>query len=184
MTKTDSIDVLDAVGANIRVDARGPEVLRILPRVNEAVNEEWLADKSRFAVDGLKRRRLDACWVKRDGKLQRATWDEAFAAIGAKLRGVPGDRIGAIAGNLCDAESMVALKDLMAALGSANLDCRQDGAAVDASRRDFYQFNTSIAGMEDADALLLIGTNPRREAPVLNARIRKRWLAGAVPDRG
>src|SRR5271154_5080828 len=148
LTKTDSIDVLDAVGTNIRVDTRGPEVLRILPRLNEDVNEEWLADKSRFAVDGLRGRRLDACWVKRDGKLQRATWDEAFAVIAAKLRGLPGDRIGAMAGNLCDAESMVALKDLMAALGSSNIDCRQDGAALDTSRRDFYQFNTSIAGIE------------------------------------
>ncbi len=181
LVKTDSVDVLDAVGANIRVDARGPEVLRILPRLNEDVNEEWLADKSRFAVDGLVRRRLDACWVKRDGKLQRATWPEAFAAIAAKLTGLSGDRIGAVAGNLCDAESMVALKDLFSALGSSNLDCRQDGAALDASRRDFYQFNTSIAGIEEADALLLVGSNPRREAPLINARIRKRWLAGGFP---
>jgi NADH-quinone oxidoreductase subunit G len=181
LRKTDSVDVLDAVGANIRVDSRGPEVLRILPRLNEDVNEEWLADKSRFAVDGLKRRRLDACWVRRDGKLQRASWPEAFAAIAAKLRGLVPERIGAVAGNLCDAESMVALKDLMAALGSASLDCRQDGAALDASRRDFYCFNTSIAGIEDADALLIIGSNPRREAPLINARIRKRWLMGSFP---
>jgi NADH-quinone oxidoreductase subunit G len=178
LRKTDSIDVLDAVGANIRVDSRGPEVLRILPRVNEDVNEEWLADKSRFAVDGLKYRRLDTCWVKRDGRLQQATWQQAFSSIAARLQGVAADRIGAIAGDLCDAESMVALKDLMAALGSANLDCRQDGAALDASRRDFYTFNTSIAGIEEADALLIIGSNPRREAPLINARIRKRWLAG------
>ena len=128
LRKTDSVDVLDAVGTNIRIDARGPEVLRILPRLNEDVNEEWLGDKSRFALDGLKRRRLDRPWVRRDGKLQPATWPEAFAAIAAKLTGLAGDRIGAIAGDLCDAESMLALKDLMAALGSANLDCRQDGA--------------------------------------------------------
>ncbi len=179
--KTDSIDVLDAVGTNIRVDARGPEVLRILPRTNEAVNEEWLADKSRFALDGLKRRRLDHPWVRRDGKLRKATWPEAFAAIAANVSGLAGDRIGAIAGDLCDAESMLALKDLMAALGSANLDCRQDGAALDAARRDFYTFNTSIVGIEEADAILLIGTNPRKEAPVLNARIRKRWAAGDCP---
>jgi NADH-quinone oxidoreductase subunit G len=178
LTKTDSIDVLDAVGTNIRVDARGPEVLRILPRTNEDVNEEWLADKSRFALDGLKRRRLDRPWVRRDGKLQPATWPEAFAAIAEKATGLGPDRIGAVAGDLCDAESMLALKDLMAALGSANLDCRQDGAALDATRRDFYTFNTSIAGIEEADAILLIGTNPRKEAPVLNARIRKRWMTG------
>ncbi len=181
LSKVDSVDVLDAVGTNIRIDARGPEVLRILPRLNEDVNEEWLADKSRFALDGLKRRRLDRPWVRRNGKLVEATWSEAFAAIAERLHGVAGDRIGAVAGDLADAESMLALKDLMIALGSTNLDCRQDGARLDASRRDFYTFNTSIAGIEDADAILLIGTNPRKEAPVLNARIRKRWLAGSIP---
>ncbi len=181
LTKIDSVDVLDAVGTNIRVDARGPEVLRILPRTNEDVNEEWLADKSRFAIDGLRRRRLDRPWVRRDGKLIEATWSEAFAAIAEKLHDMPGDRIGAIAGDLCDAESMLALKELLASLGSANLDCRQDGARLNASRREFYIFNSTIAGIEEADAILLIGTNPRREAPVLNARIRKRWLTGNIP---
>ena len=181
LTKVDSVDVLDAVGTNIRVDARGPEVLRILPRTNEDVNEEWLADKSRFALDGLRRRRLDRPWVRREGKLIEATWSEAFAAIAEKLHGLAGDRIGAIAGDLCDAESMLALKELMASLGSVNLDCRQDGAHLNASRRDFYTFNTTIAGIEEADAILLIGTNPRREAPVLNARIRKHWLHGNIP---
>ena len=178
LKKTDSVDVLDAVGAAIRVDSRGPEVLRILPRLNEDVNEEWLADKSRFSVDGLKRRRLDGCWVRRDGALHRATWPEAFAAIETRLAGLDGSRIGAVAGNLADAESLLALKDLMTALGSANLDCRQDGAHADAARRDFYSFNTSIAGIEEADAVLLIGSNPRHEAPLINARLRKRWLQG------
>jgi len=177
LAKTDSIDALDAVGANIRVDVRGPEVLRILPRLNEDVNEEWLGDKSRFALDGLKRRRLDRPWVRRNGKLEAATWPEAFAAIADKLRDLAGDRIGAIAGDLCDAESLLALKDLITSLGSANLDCRQDGAKLDVARRDFYCFNTSIAGIEDADALLIVGSNPRREAPVLNARIRKAHVA-------
>ena len=181
LKKTDSVDVLDAVGANIRVDARGPEVLRILPRLNEDVNEEWLGDKSRFALDGLKRRRLDRPWVRRDGRLVAATWDEAFVAIAEKLKGVPGDRIGAIAGDLCDAESMIALKDLLGALGSTNLDCRQDGAKLDGSRRDFYVFNSSIAGIDEADAILIVGSNPRREAPVLNARIRKRFVAAGIP---
>jgi NADH-quinone oxidoreductase subunit G len=173
LSKTDSIDVFDAVGTNIRVDTRGPEVLRILPRLNEEVNEEWLADKSRFAIDGLKRKRLDKPWVRRDGKLQAATWQQAFDAIAEKLHGLAGEKIGAIAGDLCDTESMLALKDLMAALGSPNLDCRQDGAKLTNARRDFYTFNTQIAGIEDADAILIIGSNPRREAPVLNARIRK-----------
>jgi len=179
LQKTDSVDVLDALGTPIRVDSRGPEVLRILPRVNDEINEEWLGDKSRFSVDGLKRRRLDKPWLREAGKLRPASWQEVFGAIAAKLQGLPGARIGALAGDLCDAESMMALKDLLAALGSQNLDCRQDGARLDASSRDFYLFNSTIAGIDAADAILLIGTNPRREAPVLNARLRKRYLAMA-----
>jgi NADH-quinone oxidoreductase subunit G len=181
LRKTDSVDVHDALGANIRIDSRGSEVLRVLPRINESVNEEWLGDKSRFSHDGLKRRRLDKPWLRENGRLRPATWPEAFAAIASRLKGLSGDRIGAIAGDLCDAESMVALKDLMGSLGSGNLDCRQDGAALEAGRRDFYVFNTTVAGIEDADAILLVGCNPRREAPVLNARIRKRWSAGGCP---
>ena len=151
LRKTDSVDVLDAQGSSIRVDSRGSEVLRILPRVNDDVNEEWLGDKSRHSVDGLKRRRLDKPWVRRDGRLQPASWPEAFTAIAERLRGLSGDRIGAVAGDLCDAESMAALKDLMANLGSTNLDCRQDGAAFDTGRREFYLFNSSIAGIDEAD---------------------------------
>ena len=181
LRKTDSVDVHDALGSNIRIDARGSEVLRILPRLNDAVNEEWLGDKARFSHDGLKRRRLDKPWVRENGTLRACSWTEAFAAIAARLKGMPGERIGAVVGDLCDAESMVALKDLMAVLGSTNLECRQDGAMLDASRREFYLFNTGVAGIEDADAILLIGTNPRRETPVLNARIRKRWAMGGCP---
>jgi NADH-quinone oxidoreductase subunit G len=181
LTKTDSVDVLDAVGAAIRIDTRGPEILRILPRVHEAVNEEWLGDRSRFAFDGLKRRRLDRPWLKRDGKLRAASWPEAMDAVAAKLRGSAPERIGAIAGDNADVESVVALRDLMERLGSHNLDCRSDGAALDASRRDFYLFNPGIAGIDEADALLIVGSNPRIEAPVLNARLRKRWLAGRFP---
>ncbi len=181
LRKTDSIDVLDALGAAIRVDARGNEVLRILPRTNDDVNEEWLGDKSRFSFDGLKRRRLDKPWVRQDGRLRPASWPEAFTAIADRLRGLDGARVGAVAGDLCDAESMLALKDLMGALGSANLDCRQDGARLDGARREFYTFNTTVAAIEEADALLIIGSNPRREAPVLNARIRKRRLVSPFP---
>ena len=181
LRKTDGIDVLDAVGANIRIDTRGPEVLRILPRINEAVNEEWMADRGRFSFDGLKRRRLDRPWLRKDGRMVAASWAEAFAAIAAKLSQTPADRIGAVAGSLADTESVLALKDLMAAYGSNNLDCREDGAAIDGSRADFYRFNTSIAGIEEADALLIIGADPRKEAPVLNARIRKRWAQGRFP---
>jgi NADH-quinone oxidoreductase subunit G len=180
LRKTDSIDVLDAVGANVRIDARGAEVLRILPRMNDDVNEEWLGDKSRFSVDGLKRRRLDRPWARENGKLRAVSWEEAFATLAAKVKATVPERIGAIAGDLCDVESMLALKEFFTALGSRNLDCRQDGAVFDASRRPFYLFNTSIAGIEEADALLIIGSNPRHEAPVLNARIRKRWLTGGL----
>lgn len=178
LKKTESVDVLDAVGCNIRVDSRGPEVMRVLPRVHEDVNEEWLGDKSRFACDGLTRQRLDKPYVKKDGRLQPASWDEAFAAVAAKVNGLNGDKIAAIAGDLADVEAMCALKDLMAALGSTNIDCRQEGSAVDPGVRASYIFNTTIAGIESADALLIVGSNPRIEAPVLNARIRKRYLKG------
>jgi NADH-quinone oxidoreductase subunit G len=181
LSKTESIDVLDAVGSSIRVDTRGNEVMRILPRLNEAVNEEWISDKTRFACDGLRRQRLDRPYVWVDGKLQAATWPQAFTAIADRLRGVDGARIAAIAGDLADVESMLALKDLMTALGSPNLDCRQDGAAIDTRTRAGYLFNTTIAGIDQADACLLIGTNPRWEAPIINARLRKRWLTGKFP---
>jgi NADH-quinone oxidoreductase subunit G len=181
LSKTESIDAMDALGAAIRIDARGPEVLRVLPRLNEDINEEWLSDKSRFACDGLKRQRLDRPYVRVAGKLREADWSEAFAAVARKLSGVGGDRIAAIAGDQADAESMLLLKELLASLGSGNLDCRQDGARLDPSNRAGYIFNSTIAGIEQADALLLVGTNPRLEAPVLNARIRKRWLAGNFP---
>jgi NADH-quinone oxidoreductase subunit G len=178
LRKTESVDVLDAVGSNIRIDNRGPSVLRVLPRLNEDVNEEWISDKTRFAVDGLTRRRLDRPYIRRDGKLVEAEWAEAFAVIAERLNGVPGGRMAAIAGDLVDCEAMLALKQLMAALGSPHLDCRQDGAAIDPRSRAGYIFNTTIAGIEQADLCLIIGSNPRREAPVLNARLRKRWHRG------
>jgi NADH-quinone oxidoreductase subunit G len=181
LRKTDSIDVLDAQGVNIRVDARGPEVLRVMPRVNEDVNEEWMADRGRFSFDGLKRKRLDRPWIRRDGKLHPASWNEALEHVAAKLKSIPGNRIGAVAGDLVDVESVFALKALMAGLGSHNLDCRQDGARIDGTRREHYLFNAGIAGVDKADALLIIGSNPRKEAPVLNARIRKRWGSGLMP---
>jgi NADH-quinone oxidoreductase subunit G len=178
LRKTESVDVLDAVGSNIRVDARPPEVMRIVPRLHEDINEEWISDKTRFSYDGLKRRRLDRPWVRRDGKLQEASWRDAFAAIRAAAEKVPAERMAAIVGDLVDCESMVVLKDLMAALGSPHLDCRQDGAKLAAAPRCSYLFNTTIAGIEQADLCLLIGTNPRLEASLVNARIRKRWLRG------
>ncbi len=178
LRKTESIDVFDAVGSAIRIDSRGNQVMRVLPRLNEDVNEEWLADKSRHACDGLLKRRLDVPYVRRDGRLEPATWAEAFAAIAEVFAQVPGSAIAALAGDMADAESMFALKMLMESLGSANLDCRQDGAALDPAVPVSYRFNTTIAGIEDADALLIVGSNPRVEAPILNARIRKRYAKG------
>lgn len=175
LKKTESVDVMDAVGANIRIDARGSEVLRVLPRLNEEINEEWISDKTRFAEDGLKRQRLDRPFVRRAGKLTATTWDEALTAAAKALSGDPA-RIGALAGDLACAESMKAALDLMAALGVANLDCRVDGAKLPPGPRPAYLFNTTIMGVEDADAVLLVGTNPRIEAPLINARIRKAWL--------
>ncbi|MBO6520740.1 MAG: NADH-quinone oxidoreductase subunit G [Rhodospirillales bacterium] len=181
LKKTETVDVMDALGSNIRVDARGSEVMRVLPRLNEDVNEEWISDKTRFACDGLRRQRLDRPYVRKGGKLQPATWDEAFAAIKDKVDGLSGSKLAAIAGDQADCEAMVSLKALMANLGSANIDCRQDGSKIDPSLRAGYIFNSTIAGIENADALLLVGTNPRVEAAVLNARIRKRFLAGTFP---
>ena len=179
LRKTETIDVMDAVGSNIRVDARGNEVLRVLPRLNEDVNEEWISDKTRFACDGLRRQRLDRPYVRNaEGKLEAADWDKAFSAIADRLKGVNGSKVAALAGDLCDAESMFALKGLMTSLGSLNLDCRQDGGALDPSLRASYLFNSGIAGIEEADACLIIGSNPRWEAPLVNARLRKRWLQG------
>lgn len=181
LKKTETIDVMDAVGSNVRVDARGSEVMRVLPRLNEDVNEEWISDKTRFACDGLRRQRLDQPYVRVDGKLKPASWDEAFAAIAKRLDGLDGSKIAAIAGDQADCEAMTSLKALMANLGSENIDCRQDGSQLDPSVRCGYIFNTTIAGIEHADALLIVGSNPRVEAAILNSRIRKRFLMGNFP---
>jgi NADH-quinone oxidoreductase subunit G len=178
LRKTESIDVLDAVGCNIRVDARPPEVMRVVPRLHEDINEEWLSDKARFSYDGLKKRRLDVPMVRREGKLRVADWREAFGAIRARLEGIDGGRVAAIVGDLVDCEAMVLLKDLMTNLESPHLDCRQDGAKLHPGARAGYLFNTTIAGIEQADLCLLIGTNPRLEAALVNTRLRKRWRQG------
>jgi NADH-quinone oxidoreductase subunit G len=179
--KTESIDVMDAVGSAIRVDTRGREIMRILPRLNEDVNEEWISDKTRHVVDGLRVQRLDWPYLREGGRLRPASWSEAFQAIAAKLKTVDATRIGAIAGDLAAVEEMFALKDLLTRLRSKNFDCRQEGEAFDPRLgRASYLFNATIAGIEKADALLIVGANPRREAAVLNARIRKRWRAGPM----
>ncbi len=176
LEKTETIDVMDAVGSNIRVDMRGRETMRIMPRNHDDVNEEWLSDKSRFIWDGLNTQRLDRPLVRKRGKLSATSWDKAFALVAKKLKG-KGAQTAAIAGDLVCAEGQFALKNLMDELQSPHIDCRQDGAKLSGSR-GHYLFNTTIAGIEQADALLLIGSNPRLEAPVLNARIRKRYLKG------
>ncbi|HEV2560512.1 MAG TPA: NADH-quinone oxidoreductase subunit NuoG [Rhizomicrobium sp.] len=180
LRKTESIDVMDAQGSNIRVDTRGRDVMRVLPRLNEDVNEEWISDKARHACDGLRYQRLDKPYIRKNGKLVPASWGEAFAAIAERVKSTKPEKMAAIVGDLAAAEEIKALKDLMAALGVANLECRQDGSKLQAAPRQSYLFNTTIANVESADAILLIGTNPRWEAPVLNARLRKTWLCSNI----
>ncbi|KRR24371.1 NADH-quinone oxidoreductase subunit NuoG [Bradyrhizobium retamae] len=178
--KTQSVDVMDGVGSAIRVDTRGREVMRILPRINEAVNEEWISDKTRHVVDGLRTQRLDRPYVRENGKLRAASWQEAFAAVAAKVRMSDGKRMGAIAGDLAAVEEMFAFKDLLGRYGSSNLAVQGGDAFDPKAGRATYIFNPTIVGIEQADALLIIGSNPRKEAAVLNARIRKRWRTGQL----
>jgi NADH-quinone oxidoreductase subunit G len=179
--KTQSVDVMDGVGSSIRVDTRGREVMRILPRINEAINEEWISDKTRHVVDGLRTQRLDRPYIRQaGGKLRAASWTEAFAAIAAKMGRIDGKRIGAIAGDLSGVEEMFALKELLAKCGSTNLAVQGGDAFDPKAGRASYIFNPTIAGIDQADALLIIGSNPRREAAVFNARIRKRWRTGQL----
>jgi NADH-quinone oxidoreductase subunit G len=182
LAKTESIDVTDAVGSAIRIDTRGREVMRVLPRTNEDVNEEWISDKTRHVVDGLKVQRLDQPYLRVRGRLVPASWSEALRAIAAKVKDAPAERVGALAGDLVAVEEMFALKNLMGLLGAENIDARQDGSAIEPDwGRASYLFNPTIAGIEQADALIIIGSNPRKEAAVLNARIRKRWRMGGFP---
>lgn len=183
LTKTETIDVHDALGCNIRVDSRGREVMRILPRLNEDINEEWIDDRTRFSCDGLTAGRLDRPYIRDEesGKLYEAEWAEAFAHIKKKLSGVKGDKIAALAGDLVDVEAMVAMKDLMASLGSPNIDCRTDSSEFNTENRASYLFNSTIAGIDEADAILLVGVDPRHEATMINARIRKNWLEKNIP---
>jgi NADH-quinone oxidoreductase subunit G len=181
LSHTESIDVMDAVGSAIRVDTRGRDVMRILPRRNDAVNEEWISDKTRHVADGLRAQRLDTPYVRHDGRLRPASWDEAFVAIAGRLGSAKPERIGAVAGDLAGAEEMLALKDLMARLGTRNIDCRSDGAKLDpAHGRGSYLFNATIEGIERADCILLVGSHPRVEAAILNARILKRHKIGGL----
>jgi len=175
LSKTETIDVMDAVGSNIRVDNRGTAVLRILPRTHEGVNEEWISDKTRYAWEGLGKQRLDRPYVRENGKLRPADWSEALSVAAEKLGG-DASKIGVIAGDLNSVEELKAVKDLADALGIASIDCRQDGAKIGGGARESYLFNTTIAGIEEADAILIVGADPRTEAAIINARIRKTWL--------
>ncbi len=182
LDKTESIDVMDALGCAIRIDTRGREVMRILPRTNDDINEEWISDKTRHVVDGLRTQRLDQPYVRQNGQLRPASWPEAFDAIARKVTRVNPKRMGALVGELAAVEDVFALKDLMTRLEVVNLDCRKDGSAPDPRwGRATYLFNATIAGIDTADGLLIVGSNPRKEAAILNARIRKRWRAGKFP---
>ena len=182
LTKTETIDVMDGLGCAIRVDTRGREVMRILPRINDEINEEWISDKTRHVVDGLRMQRLDQPYLRENGRLRPASWSEAFAAIADKVSKSNPKRIGALVGDLAAVEEICALKDLMTRLQVVNFDCRQDGSTLDpAWGRATYLFNAAIAGVDSADALLIVGSNPRMEAAILNARISKRWRSGKFP---
>ena len=179
LTKTESVDVMDALGSNIRVDTKGREVMRFLPVNHDGVNEEWISDKTRFVWDGLRRQRLDRPYVRRDGKLRPATWPEALGAAASAMRG---RKVAGIVGDLAPTEAAFALKGLMDGLGGVT-ECRTLGEGYPAGNRSAYVGNARIADIDDARTILLIGTNPRTEAPVLNARIRKAWLRGAKVAR-
>jgi NADH-quinone oxidoreductase subunit G len=175
LSKTETIDVMDALGSNIRVDTKGREVMRILPRNHDGVNEEWISDKTRFVWDGLRRQRLDTPYIREKGKLRKATWGEALAAASAAMKG---KKVAGLIGDLANVEAAFSLKTLIEGLGG-HVECRTDGARLPAGNRAAYVGTAKIEDIDSAVAILLVGTNPRLEAPVLNARIRKAWLRGA-----
>jgi NADH-quinone oxidoreductase subunit G len=175
LTKTESIDVMDALGSNIRVDTKGREVMRFLPRNHDGVNEEWISDKTRFVWDGLRRQRLDSPYIRENGKLRKAEWPEALEAAAKAMKG---KRVGGLVGDLVPVEAAFALKQLIEGLGGA-VECRTDGAKLPAGNRAGYVGTATVEDLEFAEAVMLVGTNPAVEAPVLNARIRKAWLRGA-----
>ena len=175
LTKTETIDVMDAVGSNIRVDTKGREVMRILPRNHDGINEEWLADRSRYVWDGLRRQRLDKPYIRENGKLRPATWPEALQAASSAMSG---KKLAGLIGDLASVEATYALKELVQGQGG-HVECRLDGAKLPAGNRSGYVGTATIDDIDHAEMILLIGTNPRQEAPVLNARIRKAWLRGA-----
>ena len=183
LKKTNSIDLFDALGSPISLQSKGNEVVRVLPRINEEINEEWLSDKSRFAIDGMLNQRLDACYIKNaEGKLVSATFDEAFEVISKKLSAINlKTEFASITGNFTDIETIGILKNLMEQIGSTYHECRQTPVNIDISSSENYIFNSKIAGIEEADFILIVGSNPRKEAPVLNARIRRNAISRKIP---
>ena len=182
LNKIETIDVMDALGSNIRIDSRGGQVLRVLPRVNDEINEEWISDKTRYAIDGLRNQRLDVPYIRnQSGNLVPSTWEEAFEKIAKKLKKLNSNEFAAISGDLVDVETLFALKLLFKKLNCPNIDCRQDGAYLTPNNRPSYIFNSSIAGIDKTDAILIVGSNPKIESAVLNARIRKNFLERKIP---
>ncbi|MDA8537467.1 NADH-quinone oxidoreductase subunit NuoG [Candidatus Pelagibacter bacterium] len=177
LKKTESVDVMDAVGSNIRIDTYGWEVKRILPRINENINEEWISDKTRYACDGLLKQRLDTPYIKYNGKFEKASWTEVFNIIKSKFKNVEKEKICGITGDLVNMETLYLFKEFFnKTLGSNNIESRKDHTYLNSDKRENYLFNSSINGIEEADFIFLIGTNPRYEATMLNARIRKSYL--------
>ena len=181
LKKTESIDVMDAVGSNIRVDTYNWEVKRILPRLNNDINEEWISDKTRYSCDGLLKQRLDVPYIKKDKKLQKSTWDEAISLLVNKIKSTNPDEIGGHIGDMVNLENALSFKKFFSVLNSANLEFREKSFYINSSEKSNYIFNSSIRGIEESDFILLIGTNPRHEATMLNARIRKAFVQKQIP---
>ena len=181
LKKTESIDVTDAVGSNIRVDTYNWEVKRILPRLNEDINEEWISDKTRYSCDGLLKQRLDVPYIKKNNKLQKSTWDEALLLLLNKIKSIEPNEIGGHIGDMVNLESALGFKKLFGIFNSKNLEFREKNFYLNSSEKINYIFNSSIKGIEDTDLILLVGTNPRHEATILNARIRKTFVNKKIP---
>ena len=181
LKKTESIDVMDAVGSNIRVDTYNWEVKRILPRLNNDINEEWISDKTRYSCDGLLKQRLDVPYVKKNNKLQKSTWDEAISILVDKIKSITPNEIGGHIGDMVNLENALSFKKFFSIIKSDNLEFRERKFYLNSSDKNNYIFNSSIKGIEESDLILLVGTNPRHEATMLNARIRKAFVQKKVP---
>ena len=181
LKKTESIDVMDAVGSNIRVDTYNWEVKRILPRLNNEINEEWISDKTRYSCDGLLKQRIDVPYIKRENKLQKSSWDEAIALLVEKIQSIQPDEVAGHIGDMINMESALGFKKLFNIFKSKNLEFREKIFYINTEEKINYIFNSSIAGIEESDLILLVGTNPRNEATILNARIRKTFVQKSVP---